>query len=239
MNDFSAVDTSWIRIPLRKAGEELDAFVAEPSGPTRGSVVMLQEIFGVNEAMRAKAQDFAAAGFCVVVPDLFWRLQRRVDLGYSEAERKQGFGLMQAFDQAAGAADVRDVVAWLRRRDQRKVSVVGFCLGGRIAVLAAAGNADVGAVVAFYGVRLDLCAEQLRALWAPFQLHVGDQDTHVPAEHVNAVRAALAEAPNAEIFVYPAAQHGFYNRLRTEVYDPQAAAQARSRALALLARGKA
>jgi carboxymethylenebutenolidase len=234
MQEWSATKTSWVRIPLRTPGEEFDAFLAEPSGTARGSLVMLQEIFGVNEAMREKARDFASAGFLAVVPDLFWRLRKRVDLGYSEDERKEGFDLMQKFDQTAGAADVRDAIAWLRRQTGRKPGVIGFCLGGRIAVLAAAGDADIAAVVSFYGVRLDLCGEHLRSLRAPFQFHVGDQDEHVPAEHVNAVRAALADVPNAELFVYPGAKHGFYNRLRADVYNPEAAGRARSRALAVM-----
>ncbi len=232
--DPTHVNTSWTRIPLRAPGEKIDAFVAAPSGPARGSLVMLQEIFGVNEAMRGKARDFASAGFAVIVPDLFWRLKRRVDLGYGEDERKQGFGLMQKFDQATGADDIRDVIAWLRRRDGHKVGLVGFCLGGRMAVLAAAGNPDVSAVASFYGVRLDLCSDELRTLNAPFQFHVGDRDAHVPAEHVSAVAATVAGMSSADVFVYPEAQHGFYNRERSDVYNAEAAALARSRALALL-----
>jgi carboxymethylenebutenolidase len=239
LTDRAHIDTSWTRIPLRSPGEEIDAFVAAPTGPARGSLVMLQEIFGVNEAMRSKARDFAAAGFAVIVPDLFWRLKRRVDLGYGEDERKEGFALMQKFDQASGTADIRDVIAWLRRRDGRKVGVIGFCLGGRMAVLAAAGNPDVSAIASFYGVRLDLCPDELRALAAPFQLHVGDHDAHVPGEHVRAVAAIVAGLPSAQVFIYPGAQHGFYNRQRTDVYNAGAAALARSRAYALLTQGAA
>jgi carboxymethylenebutenolidase len=232
--DYTHVNTSWTPIPLRARGEEIDAFVAEPSCPPRGSLVMLQEIFGVNEAMRGKACDFALAGFSVIVPDLYWRLKRRVDLGYGEDERKEGFALMQKFDQATGADDIRDVIAWLRRRDDRKVGLIGFCLGGRMAVLAAAGNPDVSAVASFYGVRLDQCSDKLQALNAPFQFHVGDRDAHVPAEHVSAVAAIVAGMSSADVFVYPEAQHGFYNRERSDVYNAEAAALARSRALALL-----
>jgi carboxymethylenebutenolidase len=232
--DHALINTSWTRIPLRASGEEIDAFVANPAGSRRGSLVMLQEIFGVNEAMRGKACDFASAGFSVIVPDLFWRLKRRIDLGYGEDERKEGFALMQKFDQATGADDIRDVIAWLRRRDGHKVGLVGFCLGGRMAVLAAAGNTGVSAVASFYGVRLDLCADKLSTLNTPFQFHVGDRDAHVPAEHVSVVAAIATGMSSAEVFVYPEAQHGFYNRERTDVYNAEAAALARSRALALL-----
>jgi carboxymethylenebutenolidase len=214
----------------------MDAYLVMPPAPARGSVVMLQEIFGVNEAMREKARDFALAGFTVLVPDLFWRIRPRVDLGYSDDERKQGFALMQKFDQVAGAADVRDAIDWLRRRgdSSRKVGLLGFCLGGRIAVLAGAANPDVSAVIAFYGVRLDLCGEQLRMFSAPFQFHVGDRDVHVPADHVKAIGDILAKVPNSEIFIYSRAQHGFFNRLRADVHDPEATKLARSRATRLL-----
>ena len=153
--------------------------------------------------MRGKACEFASAGFAVIVPDLFWRLKRRVDLGYGEVERKEGFALMQKFDQAAGTADIRDIIAGLRHRAGHKVGLVGFCLGGRMAALAAAGNPDVSAVASFYGVRLDLCSDHLRALTAPFQFHVGDRDAHVPAEHVSAVATIVAGKPSAEVFIYP------------------------------------
>jgi carboxymethylenebutenolidase len=216
----------------------MDAFLVQPEG-ARGAVVLLQEIFGVNAAMRAKARDLAAAGLTVLVPDLFWRLERRVDLGYGEADRQRGFALMQKYDQVRSVADVRAAVAWLRQRaPESRPGLVGFCLGGRIAVLAGAANADVSAVISLYGVRLDLCADQLRAIACPFQLHVGDKDAHVPAEHVAAVSQIVAGRGDAEIFVYPAAQHGFFNRQRDDVYDAPAAALARTRILDLLARAR-
>src|SRR4051794_35047065 len=85
--------TSWISI-----NGEMDAYLVLPPSGKGPGIVMLQEIFGVNAAMRAKAEDLAAAGFVVAVPDLFWRLQPRVDLGYAEADRQKGFAFMKAFD---------------------------------------------------------------------------------------------------------------------------------------------
>lgn len=227
----------WVRVPLTSSGGEMDAYLATTLH-SRASVVLLQEIFGVNQAMREAAHSLADAGFGVLVPDLFWRSKPRVDLGYSDADRKEGFGLMQRFDQAAGVADIRDSILWLRSRKSHhgKVAVVGFCLGGRMAVLASASNPDVAAVMSFYGVRLDLCAEALRSLNMPFQLHVGDRDAHVPAEHVEIVKKVLSSMPRGEIFIYPGAQHGFFNHLRDDVFDGQAAAMARSRMLSMLER---
>jgi carboxymethylenebutenolidase len=219
-----AVTESWISVPV--AAGEMGGYLAKPAGTPRGGIVLLQEIFGVNAAMRDKARDFANEGFAVLAPDMFWRSAARVDLGYGEEDRKRGFGLMQQYDQAIGAADIGAAVSWLAKTlGAKPVALIGFCLGGRMAVLAGAGHPDVAAIVSLYGVRLDLCADKLLALTVPFQFHVGDKDAHVPAEHIAAVREAVAGKSNAEVFVYHGAQHGFYNRLRGEVYSADAAAR--------------
>jgi carboxymethylenebutenolidase len=229
----SSVQDAWISVPV--SGGEISGFLAEHSSSPRGGIVLLQEIFGVNEAMRDAARFFADEGYAVLAPDLFWRIEPRIDLGYGESDRKRGFALMQAYDQATGAKDVQAAVTWLRRHISSKpVALVGFCLGGRMAVLAGAGNPEVAAVISFYGVRLDLCADKIGSMTVPFQFHVGDRDTHVPAEHVNAVENAVAGKADADVFVYPGAQHGFYNRLRKEVFAEDAAALATSRVLPLL-----
>jgi carboxymethylenebutenolidase len=222
------------------AGETapMDAYLVMPSGQPRSGIVMLQEIFGVNDAMRRKAQKFAEAGFATLVPDLFWRLSPRVDLQYSEDERKQGFALLQRFNQAKGADDTNAAAEWLAKKlgEAAPISVVGFCIGGRIAVLAAAKNPELKSVSSYYGVKLDECADALRSLKIPFQFHVGDQDAHVPAATIDAVRKIVADKPNAEIFVYPAAQHGFFNPARADVFAPDAATKAMDRTRALLGR---
>lgn len=230
-----AVQESWASIPIPSAGAMMSAYLVVPDGPSRGGIVLLQEIFGVNEAMRGKARFFAANGYTVVVPDLFWRLEPRVDLGYGEDDRKRGFALMQKYDQAVGSDDIRIAAKWLRQYSSPKpIAMVGYCLGGRMAVLAGAENQDVSAIISFYGVRLDLCADKLRTLPVPFQFHVGDNDAHVTAEHTAAVRGAVDGKQDAEVFVYPGAQHGFCNRLRTDVFANEAATLAGSRALTLL-----
>jgi carboxymethylenebutenolidase len=234
----ASASQQWISVPLSSGTDEMPALLVAPEGRSKGTIVMLQEIFGVNEAMQQKAQDFAAPGYTVLLPDLFWRQKPKLALGYSEEERKAAFGYMQQYDQLSGADDIRDAIAFMRRRDpeRRKVAVVGFCLGGRMAVLASSNNDDVASVVSFYGVRLDLCEEQLRLLRAPFQLHVGDKDAHVPREHVDAVKRTAQAMRDAEVFVYPGAGHGFFNRARSEVFDPAAAALGMRRAISLLQR---
>ena len=215
---------------------DMAGYLAQPAAASAPGIVMVQEIFGVNAAMRAKADDFAEAGFAVLVPDLFWRLQPRVDLGYTEEERKQGFGYMQRFDFKLGVADCVMAAEWLAARPECSgaVSFVGFCLGGKLAVLAGARYPGTRAVASFYGVKLDESVDVLRELKTPFQFHVGDRDAHIPAEAVDKVRAALAGKENAHVHLYAGAQHGFFNRMRAEVYAPAAAALAQSRTLEML-----
>jgi carboxymethylenebutenolidase len=127
---------SWVSIPVGPSAGAMDAFLVQPEG-ARGAVVLLQEIFGVNEAMRAKARDLAAAGYTVLVPDLFWRLERRVDLGYGESDRQRGFALMQKFDQVLGAADARAsstpcaTASTTRRRRRWRARGFSTCSRGR------------------------------------------------------------------------------------------------------------
>lgn len=231
----TAPQGSWISVPVKDG--TMDCYRVDPAGTPRGGIVLLQEIFGVNDAMRDKAQSFAADGFTVLLPDLFWRNERQISLGYDDADRRRGFALMQSYDQAAGSTDIRAAVSWLKTSlGGKPVALIGFCLGGRMAVLAGAGHTDTAAVVSLYGVRLDLCGNQLDALTQPFQLHVGSEDAHVPAEHVAAVKQHLAAKTDATIHIYPGAQHGFFNRLRHDVYNPAAATEVRQHIDALLRR---
>jgi carboxymethylenebutenolidase len=225
------------KISVKTADGEMGAFLAVPDTQRPvGGIVMLQEIFGVNAAMRAKAEDFAAEGFAVLVPDLFWRLEPGVELDYDEESRKKGFGLMQQYDFGRGIGDIEAAYKLLQQRPESngKVAILGFCMGGKLAVVAGAHQPDVAAVISFYGVKLDENADQLRAISAPLVLHYGDNDAHVPIDTVKRIGQIIEDRPNAELHIYPGAQHGFFNRVRASVYDPQAAKQAFSRTVEVL-----
>ena len=225
----------WVDIPVD--GGRMAGYLAKPAKPGPG-LVMLQEIFGVNDAMQQKAKTFAGQGFTVLVPDLFWRQKPRVSLGYTEEGRKQGFGYMQKFDFAAGVRDIAAAARWLEGETKGKVGVIGFCLGGKLAVAATAAY-PFAAVASFYGVKLDADPERLAAVQVPLQVHVGDKDAHVPMEAVERIKEILREKPNAEVFVYPGAQHGFFNAARAEVYARAAAAEAQKRTTAMFERALA
>lgn len=220
---------SWVDVPVQ--GGAMAAFLV---GEGKAGIVMLQEIFGVNAAMQDKARRFAGLGFTILVPDLFWRLQPRVELGYTEEDRKKGFELLNRFDFKAGIADIAAAARWLERK-HASVGVVGFCLGGKLAVAATAAY-PFKAVASLYGVKLEADKERLRAIEAPLQIHVGDKDAHVPMEAVAQIRETVKDKPNAEVFVYPGAGHGFFNAARPEAYSPEAAALAQKRVAEMFGR---
>lgn len=224
---------TWVDIPVE--GGSMAAYLARPSSPGPG-LVMLQEIFGVNEAMQAKARAFAEEGYTVVVPDLFWRMNPRVSLGYQDPDRGTAFQYMQKFDFAAGVRDIAATARWLEQSGslQGKVGVIGFCLGGRLAVAATAAY-PFAAVASLYGVKLEADPERLAAVQVPLQVHVGDKDAHVPMEAVEAITKILQGKPNASVHVYAGAQHGFFNAARPEVFAAGPAAQARQRTMEMFA----
>ena len=188
------------------------AYVARPSGPgPHGAVVLIQEIFGVNESMRETARQVADQGFIVVAPDLFWRIRPGVDLtDKSEAEWKEAFALMNAFDQDKGVEDLKAAVAAARAMPgcNGKVGTMGYCLGGRLAMMMAT-RSDADVNVSYYGVGLDALLGEAGNIRAPLLVHVADEDKFFPPEGRAKVVAGLKDSPHAHVYVYPHADHAF------------------------------
>ena len=218
-------------------GQQMNGYLSLPSSVQGPGIVLLQEIFGVNEAMRSAADDFAREGYVVLVPDLFHRIRPGIELGYSDADRTEAFGHMSDFQIGSGVEDVVCAVHCLRERSEcsGKVALIGFCLGGKLAVMAA-NPAEVASAVSFYGVKLQENLEELGELKCPLQIHVGTQDAHVPMEIVELLSSELSTKNEADVYIYDGAIHGFYNKVRGgDVYHEGASAVAKERVLALLA----
>ena len=227
------VTTEWIQVATE--GGSFDAYLARPPAGHGPGLVLFQEIFGVNAHIRGVAEQYALAGFVVLAPDVFWRGQPRVELGYEGAERDQARALAQALQPAELAADSRATVAALRARPEvggRKVGAIGYCMGGRLAWGAAAG-AGVDAAVCYYGGGIQNQLALAADIHCPLQLHYAERDDHIPLDAVEQVRAALA-GKTAEVHVYPGAMHGF-NCWARGSYHPASAALAHGRSLAFLA----
>jgi len=213
----------------------LAAYCALPASGSGPAVVVLQEIFGVNEAMRAVADDLAAQGYVAFVPDLFHRLQPRVELGYDEGDTQSALGLWKRFDLEQGVADVTQVIEAVRARPEVSggVALLGFCLGGQLAVKTAA-KVRVDAMLCFYGTRLGDCLDEIAVIEAPALFHVGDADPHAPLEVRAALAALAADRPHMTLIIYPGAAHAFFNAYRPGSFRPEAHERARTQSLALL-----
>ena len=187
------------------------ALVVEPKGTPTGAVVLIQEIFGVNDAMRATAAQMADLGFIAVCPDLFWRIKPGIDItDKTEAEWKQAMEYLGAFDQAKGVEDLVATVAAARTMPgcNGKVGTVGFCLGGRLAVMMAT-QSDADVNVSYYGVGLDDQIPHFSAIKAPLVMHIAGEDGFFPADKRAAVVDAAKGIPAIHAFNYAGADHGF------------------------------
>jgi carboxymethylenebutenolidase len=187
------------------------ALVVEPNAKPAGAVVLIQEIFGVNDAMRATAAQVADLGFFAVVPDLFWRLQPGVNLtDKTEAEWKAAFDYMNRFDQDKGIEDLKAALAFARTLpgSNGKAGTMGYCLGGRLAfMMATRSDADVN--ISYYGVGIDGLLGELGAVRAPLLIHIAALDKFVPPEAQAKIVAATAGNAHIETHVYAGADHAF------------------------------
>lgn len=214
-------------------GTTCDAYVAQPAGQAKGAVVVLQEIFGVNSHIRSVADGYAAAGYVAVAPATFARVQTGVELGYTEADMGQGFGLKTAVEALPGAGVMLDIQAAVNHAAQLgggKVAVLGFCWGGLLTWRSACLLEGVSAAVPYYGGGVTTPEEIARQPKCPVLAHFGDQDHWIPLEGVEAFKAAH---PEVQVHVYHA-NHGF-NCDQRGSYDAAAAQLARERTLAFLA----
>lgn len=212
------------------------AYVAEPKTTPAGAVVLIQEIFGVNQAMRDIAAWVADIGFIAVCPDLFWRIEPGIDItDKTDAEWKRAFELFQAFDQAKGIEDLKATVAAARTLPgaNGKVGTMGYCLGGRLAfMMAEQSDADIN--VSYYGVGLDGLLADLGKVSRPLVVHIADRDEYFPAEGRAKVVAAAKGHAQISCYSYPA-DHAFA-RVNGIHWDGRSATIANGRSAEALAR---
>jgi carboxymethylenebutenolidase len=200
-----------IEIATLDGSGTFSAYLAGREGSPRGAVVVIQEIFGVNEGIRQKCDRWAALGYVAIAPDLFWRLEPAVELDPDiEPEFKQALDLMGRFDQDQGIADIEATIRAARARlgEGAKVGCVGYCLGGRLAYMTAA-RTDVDASVGYYAVGLDSLLHEKNAISNPLLLHIAGADGFVPPETQAKMHEALDDHPRVTLFDYPGEDHGF------------------------------
>jgi carboxymethylenebutenolidase len=218
-------------------GGSFGGYLATPASGSGAGILVLQEIFGVSAHIRSVVDRWAEEGYVALAPDLFWRLRPGVDLGFSPEDVKTARELGARFDIDQGVRDIGDAIAALKALPELKgkVGAVGYCLGGRLAFLAAA-RLGVDAAVSYYGTRMDGHLDEVKSVRCPIMFHFGGKDAAVPPETRDKLRAAFSAHDDAEFYVYAEAGHAFNNDRRAEAYDPFASQLARSRSIGLFRR---
>ncbi|MGC4071963.1 MAG: dienelactone hydrolase family protein [Nibricoccus sp.] len=208
-------------------GHLLGAYESGDPVTSSAAIVLLQEIFGVNAHIRSVADEYAKAGYYVVTPALFDRVQARVQLDYSPAELELARGYASRLEPELVLRDIAAAIAHARARiASGKVGVVGFCLGGTYAFLSAT-RLNPDAAVGYYGGKIVQHAHEVPLI--PTILHFGSQDRGISLSDVQAIEHTRPEVP---VYIYEAG-HAF-NRTGGANYSEAAASLARERTLAFL-----
>lgn len=200
-----------ITIETLDGGDRFDAYCAAPAGEAAAAIVVIQEIFGVNAGIRRKCDRLAEQGYLAIAPDLFWRLERGIELDPDiEPQFQRALALMGKFNQDAG---VRDIEATIRAARARlpaggRVGAVGYCLGGRLAFMTAT-RTDVDASVGYYGVGIDNLLGEARAIANPVLLHIPEEDHFVDKATQQRMHQGLDSHPKVTLYDYPGQDHGF------------------------------
>ena len=208
-------------------GETFTGYLAAPDGAGKApGILMITAIFGIDDEMQELADAWAADGFVVSVPDIFWRV-----MPGPTADMQKAFARYEAFDVEQGIRDVEDLMGDLRThpRCNGKVAVLGFCFGGRYAHIAAA-RFGANAAAAFHGTLIGENLDETPKISCPVSYHFGAEDPVVPQEEVAAIRKAYAGHANAEIVVHPGAGHNFSMPYK-QGYDAAAAKASRDAVL--------
>jgi carboxymethylenebutenolidase len=207
----SSKETQMIEIGTLEGDGSFPAYLAEPEGTPEAAIVVIQEIFGVNEGIRHKCDSWAAKGYLAIAPDLFWRLQPGVELDPDvPAEFQQALELMGKFNQDQGVRDIDAAIGEARKRlaSKGKVGCVGFCLGGRLAFMTSS-RTDVDAGVGYYAVGVDGLLGEKGSIRTPLMLHIAGADHFVGPEVQRAMHQGLDDHPQVVLHDYPGEDHGF------------------------------
>jgi carboxymethylenebutenolidase len=225
----------FIEMKAADGSGHFSGYLSLPSSGTGPGLVIAQEIFGVNKTMRDVADYYAEEGYVVLVPDLFWRQQPKVELGYTEADWQRAFGYYQGFNEAKGVDDMQTAITALRGRPELtggKVGVLGFCLGGKLAYLSAC-RTDADVAVGYYGVGIDAALDEADSIKKPLLLHVAELDKFCPPEARDKIVKALSGHPHVTLHVYPGVDHAFA-RDGGDHYHRPSALMAHERSIATL-----
>lgn len=226
-----------IEIQTKDGSGRFSAYLALPASGKGPGVVIGQEIFGVNATMRGVADFYAEEGYVALVPDLFWRQQPGIELGYTEADFARAIALFQGLDLELAVQDIDAGFQALRQMEQVEpggLGYVGFCMGGKLAYLTAT-HTDVACAVGYYGMGIEHLLDQAEQIKGRLVLHFAEQDSYCDATARTQIQARLGGRESIEIYTYPGVDHAFA-RSGGMHYDKPAALMAHQRSIAALKR---
>lgn len=221
----------WVKLKAAD-GNELSGYVARPQGESRGGVVVIQEIFGVNSSIRNVVDHYAHEGYVAIAPALFDRFEKNVQLSYSKEDLERAFkDFYPKLDPDVSLKDVAAAFQYIAGQG-RGTAVLGFCYGGLVAWLSAtrgpANGFTPSCTVSYYPGGIGKVAAEQPV--CPALLHFGAADSHIGPDQVDAVREAH---PDLAVYTYAGAEHAFANPDRAS-YQGTAAELADQRSLAFL-----
>lgn len=197
-------------------GGKAKGYLARPDQPTRLGIIVLQEWWGLNDHIKNVAERFAKEGFVVLAPDLY---QGEVTKKPDEAERLlMALNIQETEKLLRGSVD-----ELLHHIEGKKVGIMGFCMGGQLALFAACQNEKIGGCVDFYGIHPKVQPD-LKNLQCPLYGFFGEKDASVKPAAAKGLKQKLVEhKKSVMIEIYPEAGHAFFNDTREEAYHEDAA----------------
>ena len=220
-----------ITIPS-KDGKSFSAYLAQSAKMPAPVVIVIQEIFGVTDELKAKCDTLAKEGFIAVCPDLFWRLEPGLNLNSTvDADRAKAFDLFSKFDVNKGIDDLRAVMHTFKSHadSNGKMGCVGYCLGGKLAFLMAC-RAPLDASVSYYGVGLDQLLGEASSIKGKLMLHIAEGDKFVSPAAQQVIKEGLKDNKHVAIHSYAGVDHAF-SREGGDSYDEKASALAYERTI--------
>lgn len=226
-----------IKIPASDGSGDFGAYLAPlPAKPSPG-IVMLHEILGITDWIAEVSDLFAGRGYCVIAPDMFWRLEPGFVADFRIPEqRDKGFRFRGEIDHNKAVEDIAAAIENLKMRPEcnGKVAVAGYCMGGTLTYLSAT-RLNPDAAIVYYGTEVHRFLEEGRDISCPAIFHAGDHDHHVPLALLNKIRGALEDLPGVTFHIYNAG-HAFANSHKPEEagYSPGLTEAAHARSFDLL-----
>lgn len=216
------------------ANLKFQGYLALPESGSGPGLLLIQEIFGVNNHIRNVADNYAKQGYVVLAPDLFFRLEPGFTSGYEPTEMTKAFKYYQEFNEELGLIDLQEALTYLKNLPYctGKLAVLGYCLGGKLAYRLATKSKDIAAAVSYYGGGIDNFLNDIDNLNCPIIFHFGAKDSHIPLSSVTQIKEAIKHKNSCNVYIYDA-DHGFNCNERGS-YDASSAQIAFERSLSFM-----